>query len=256
MRKSWFIYIIAGVALFVFNEQAHCQAKVDSTDMRIASLPDSARLAELYSIATSYSSSSLSKALSYADQRLTIANKINDPNHIASTYNLYGNLYLESGLYSNAEKYHRIAYEIYDSIGNNEGLATECHNLGLVFYNRGDTLKSLNYYKESVSVRKRTGNYRKIGDGLTTLGEAYLRYHEYDESLKSLLEALEYYGDISGYPRKFDCLAFISDNLITIAPGKALQWISRMEEENRLINRRSYDQMIKFRYAAYWLATG
>lgn len=256
MIRHLAIYGLTSLLILGIPSRVQSQVKEDSIDQHISLLPDSLKLGELTRAANSFQYSSLSKALKYADQRLTIASRINDPNQVAATYNLYGNLYLESGLYSNAEKYYRIAYEIYDSLGNNEGLATECHNLGLVYYNRGDTIKSLNYYRESVFVRKSTGNARRIGDGLTTLGEAYLMFRDYDQSITCLFEALDYYNDTVAYPRKIDCLAFIVDNLLVKSPAKALKWIEAMQEDNRVLKRRSYDQMISLRLASYYLASG
>lgn len=252
-------YLIPGIAilLLMFSVTGvDGQSAPDTTDNYLSTLPDSVRINALYNLAVSYQYSSLSRALNYADIRLTLANKLNNADKIASSYNLYGNLYVESGLYSNAERYYKMAYHIYDSIGNLDGLSTECHNLGLVSFNRNDTLNCLNYYRESVSVRKKFGNSRRIGDGLTTLGEAYLFYGKFDQSIKNLFEALEYYGDTVAYPRKMDCIAFIIDNLLILSPEKAFYWIKALESENSVLGWRSYEQMIKLRYARYWLSKG
>jgi signal transduction histidine kinase len=226
----------------------------DSVDLRISRAEGTEKLELLEEAAKSYQGTSLKLALRYADQRYEIAKSLNNPVAVAENFNLYGNLYFTSGLTPQAEEYYLQAYAIYDSLDHFEGLSTECHNLALVYHTRNDTLKSLKFYNESVAVRKMSGNTRRIGDGLTTLGEVLLDYGNYEMSLTNLFEAIEYYGNITGYPRKLDCIAFIADNLNILSPEQAPLWIYKLEEENSTLKRASLEQMINLRWATYYLA--
>lgn len=250
------ILIIAIMTLFMLMQHniAYALQDPDSVDLRISKAEGSEKLELLMEAAKSYQRTSLKLALRYADQRYEIAKSLNNPVAIAENYNLYGNLYYTSGLTPQAEEYYLQAYAIYDSLDHFEGLSTECHNLALVYHTRDDTLNSLKLYNESVAVRKMSGNTRRIGDGLTTLGEAHLDYGNYQISLTNLYEAIEYYGSITGYPRRMDCIAFIADNLNILSPEQAPFWIHKLEEENATLKRPSYEQMINLRWATYYLA--
>ncbi|MCA1756011.1 MAG: tetratricopeptide repeat-containing sensor histidine kinase [Bacteroidales bacterium] len=250
------IFILAIISLLLLSQYniVYAVQDPDSVDLRISQTEGDGKLEALMEAAKSYQGTSLKLALRYADQRYEIAKSLNNPVAVAENYNLYGNLYYTSGLASQAEEYYLKAYAIYDSLNHFEGLATECHNLALVHHTRDDTLNSLKLYNESVAVRKMSGNTRRIGDGLTTLGEVHLEYGNYEVSLRNLYQAIEYYGNITGYPRRIDCIAFIADNLNILSPEQAPYWIRKLEEENSIVGSKSYEQMINLRWATYYLA--
>lgn len=250
------IFRIVTIIMFMLTRLniANALQDPDSIDLRISRAEGSEKLEALMDAAKSYQQTSLKLALKYADQRYEIAKSLNNPVAVAENYNLYGNLYFNSGVTPQAEEYYLKAYAIYDSLDHFEGLSTECHNLALVYHSRNDTLTSLKFYNESVAVRKMSGNTRRIGDGLTTLGEVQLDYGNHEMSLTNLYEAIEYYGNITGYPRKMDCIAFIADNLNILSPQQAPFWIKKLEEENLTLNMASFEQMINLRWATYYLA--
>lgn len=255
MSKIWTIVVLTALMQFQYNG-VYARQNPDSVDIMIAKLEGTDKLNALIEAAQSYQKTSLRLALRYADQSLDLAKSLANPVTIAENYNLHGNLYFNSGLTSQAEDYYLKAYSIYDSLDHFEGLSTECHNLALVYHSKDDTLNALKLYNESVAVRKMSGNTRRIGDGLTTLGEAHLDYENFNTSLSNLYEAIEYYGNITDYPRKMDCIAFIINNLLVLSPEEAPYWIKKLEEENMVHGSSYFDQMISLRWAAYFLTTG
>ncbi|MCD4770004.1 MAG: hypothetical protein K8R35_07550 [Bacteroidales bacterium] len=225
----------------------------DTLNARLEPLNDSTKLAELKKAAQAYKKSSLIRGLIIADIRKKLANNTGDPLIIADNHNLTGNLYLESNLYNKAEESYNLALQIYDSMDYPDGIATETHNIGIIYLAKNDTLKSIVYFKRSLEARQQSGNNKRIGDGLTTLGEIYLRFGMHDKSIVSLHKAADYYSDLTGYERKIDCYSYLADNCLIASHSNATEWIDLMEQETRLINSPLYESRINYRYARDFL---
>jgi len=256
MKQFLKINIIA-IALVGFGHLLSGQTDTTlSSESVLVSQPDSVKINMLKDLALSYKFVSLKKGLEYADQRIMIARRLNDARLIGDTYNTYGILYYSAGLYSSAIENYTSCFNTYDSIGYIDGMATASHNLGLTYFEMEDTLQCLLHYKKSVEYRIETGVDSRIGDGLTTLGEAYLCFNDQEKSLKSLYEALEYYGEIKKYKRKIDCISMICDNLLKISNPRALEWIRVLEEENRDYSSEVIDHLINFKYSKFYLQSG
>lgn len=246
------------IFLILFTGSAYTGLKgqdrfCDTLIARLEPLSDSTKLIELKKAALSYEKSSLMKGLRIADIRKELANKTGDPVIIADNLNLTGNLYIGSGLYNEAEKNYNQALHIYDSIGYMDGIATETHNIGVIYLTQNDTIKCIDYFKRSLETRQQSGNNRRIGDGFTALGEVYLRFGMHAKSIVSLHEAVDYYSDITGYIRKIDCYSFLADNCLIVSPSNAAEWIDLMKQESMLINSPEYESKINYRYARYFL---
>lgn len=231
-------------------------AQVSMSDSIIASLsssPDSIALTRLKEHALNELNRSLKTGLAYADERMKIARKNGNNNAIAETWHIYGNLYGSSGLSKDAEKAYIKALAIYDSLNMIDGKASILHNLGLVYFNKQDTLKSIEYYKKSIELRKNYLNERRVGDELTTLGETYLAYKQYENSRKCLLKAMDYFNDIRGYHRKLENYAYLFDNNLATGKGDPQRWIDSMIIENKIIRDTIYNSMINIRIAKLYL---
>ena len=124
------IFLILLVGASCIDLIAHDMAN-DTLKNRLEPFNDSIKLVELKKAARSYEKSSLIKGLSVAGIRKDLAIKIGDPIMIADNFNLIGNLYLESGMWDKAEENYNLSFNIYDSLGYQDGIATETHNMGL-----------------------------------------------------------------------------------------------------------------------------
>lgn len=214
---------------------------------------DTAKMRVLKEYALSQQYRSLRSGLVYADKRMEIARELKDAEKIAETWHIYGNLYNSSGLLNEAENNYLKALNIFDSLNLNEDKASILHNLGLVAFKNNDTLKSIEYYTRSIELRKATLSDRRIGDELTTLGETYLAYGDYENSMDYLYEALEYYSGIENYGRKMDAWAFLADNYHELGRDGAKQWIDSMIVGNNQMKSDIYRNMIMLRLCKYHL---
>jgi signal transduction histidine kinase len=180
----------------------------------------------------------------------------NDSLLIADTYNVIGNLHLTSRLFSNAARNYQTSFEIYQSLDYLEGMATETHNLALSAFKLEDRKVCISYFRQSIAIRKSTGNKRRIGDELTSLGETYLGFGIIDSSLTLLHEALGYFNDIDNYPRKLDTYAFLCDSYLESDPDKALGYLLLLEQGNKSLNIDLYNELTNLRYSKYYLRKG
>ncbi|MFO7852087.1 MAG: tetratricopeptide repeat-containing sensor histidine kinase [Bacteroidota bacterium] len=226
----------------------------DSVLSAISQMPDSTKLKSLKKYALNQQYRSLKTGLIYADKRLEIARKINDAKEIAETWHIYGNLYINSGLLDDAEENYLKALAVFDSLGLNEDMASILHNLGLVYFKKDDTLKCINYYKRSIDLRKRELDSVRVGDELTTMGETYLAYKEYENSRKYLGEALEYFEGVNGYRRKIDAFAYLFDNCYATGQANCKKWIDSMIMANEILESNVYSNMINLRLSKHYLA--
>ncbi|MBN1387200.1 MAG: tetratricopeptide repeat-containing sensor histidine kinase [Bacteroidales bacterium] len=237
------------IIIFLFTSfYSYGQAGVtDSILSIISEMHDSVKLRILKDYALGEQYRSLRTGLVYADKRMEIARKINDSEKIAETFHIYGNLYTNSGLLNSAEENYLKALSISDSLNLNETSASILHNLGLVYFKKKDTLRSIEYYKESIALRKKALDSKRIGDELTTLGETYLSYEDYEKSVQYLLEALEYYRNMKGYGRKLETYAFLFDTYYVTGEQGSMRWIDSMKIENNILSSEHYKSMINLR---------
>lgn len=221
----------------------------DSVLNMVSELPDSLKFRILKEYALGEQYRSLKTGLVYADKRMELARKINDSEKIAETFHIYGNLYTNSGLLNNAEDNFLKAHAIFDRLNLYEYRASILHNLGLVYFKKKDTLNCIEYYKESIDLRKNALDSIRTGDELTTLGETYLSYKDYNNSRLYLHEALKYYRNVKGHARKLEAFAFMFDTYFANSEPGSSNWIDSMTIENTILSSEQYRSMINLRMA-------
>ncbi|MEA1886319.1 MAG: tetratricopeptide repeat-containing sensor histidine kinase [Bacteroidota bacterium] len=243
------------IVFIIISLNSYGQVSVtDSVLSAISAMPDSTKLQILKKYALDQQYRSLKTGLIYADKRLELARKSNDVEEIAETWHIYGNLYTTSGLLDNAEENYLKALAVFDSLDRSESLASILHNLGLVYFKKNDTLKCINYYKRSFDLRKKDLDSIRVGDELTTMGETYLSYKEYERSRKYLREALGYFEGIKGYRRKIDAFAYLFDNCYATGQVNCKKWIDSMIIANEILESNVYSNMINLRLSKHYLA--
>lgn len=222
----------------------------------ISDLPDTIKLNLLHEKALKELSSSLATSLEYAEEHKRIALAINNIDELARNWHLTGNLYMSANLTTDAMTNYQEAYHLYDSLGNNDGVASILHNLGLVAHIKNDTAKTIYYYTRSVNFRKENLSSKRIADELVTLGEAYLSFRDYDISRTQLQAALNYYNKdgIKNYKRKTDGFAYLFDACIASKNNNCKHWIDSMQIANQSLKSDIYDNMIKLRLSKYYLS--
>ena len=244
-RNGLYIIILLLTSLYTYGQVS----VTDSILSIISEMPDSVKLSMLKDYALGEQYRSLKTGLIYADKRMEIARKVNDPEKIAETFHIFGNLYTISGLLNSAEENYLKALAISENLELTDTRASILHNLGLVYFKKNDTLNCIEYYKESITLRKDALDSIRIGDELTTLGETYLAYNDYDKSLQYLMEALVYYRNVKGHGRKLETYSFLFDTYYATGERGSMIWIDSMKSENKILSSEQYASMINLRLA-------
>ena len=252
-------FLPLSLIILMHPHPGNCQgADFDSLRYEIERFNINEQVNKLKEAALQYRFISLEQARYFADKRQELVTKLNNDSLLADNLNLFGNIYLSSELYSQAEDYYSQALSKFIEIDNLDGKATVTHNLGILYFRNNDTLRTIDYFRRSLDARMETGNDRRIGDGLTTIGEIYRDYGYYKKSIENLLSAVDYYSNYGSYPRKYDCFAFLFDSFMMVDSKKAQKWIKEMEKlylldtTNQSINPERY----LIRQSQYNLYTG
>ena len=255
---KYYFFLMLTLSVFCLNPAEGQTALYDSLKLSIEEKDPAEKIDALRGAAIMFEHTSLEKGLYFAREREKLVRSTGNDTLIAENQKLFGNLYLESGLYDNAERYYHESLNIFKSISAYDSIASVLHNLGLVYSLTSDTIKAIDFFRQSIDARLEAGNPRRIGDGYTTLGEIYLQYGYHEKSIATLMEALNYYSEQISYARKYDCLAFLADNMIVTDPPRATRWIGEMEKLYSITPR--YHSIrhfrIDFRLGQYYLRTG
>jgi len=137
-----------------------------------------------------YSMDFYSKSLEYSSKALLSAKEINDTNLIVNTLLDIGNNYegldnmdLAYKYYNEVVRYSKLSHRKYD-------LSLAYNNLGIIFSNKGDSNKAMEYYKKSLKLKKEVNG---IGDAISNLniGDIYREREQLDSALKYFNIALK-----------------------------------------------------------------
>ncbi len=261
MSKHTSLYITFLVSVIITSTIQESRAQTalfDSLNTCVDTLDGIDKVLKLQEAAELFRRTSLDKGLYFAEESEEIIKDIENDSLLAVNHNIIGNLYQQSGLDNQAESQYRTALKIYEELTDNNGKATETHNLGIIYMDRLDTIKAIDYFKQSLDARYKTNNNRRIGDGLTTLGEVSKKFGNYDKGISWLTRALEYFPEDTVYMRKFNCYSLLADSYLSIDPEKSLNWIDEMKKMQMIdtsgIITEKY--MIAFMLGQYYLKTG
>src|ERR1035437_8777551 len=97
-------------------------------------------------------------ALEKHKKALGIREEIKDKIGIADSYNNIGKIYAEQGLFTEALKNFFISLKIYEESGDKNDIASCYNNIGAIYQNEGNQQKALDNYFASLNINKETGN--------------------------------------------------------------------------------------------------
>jgi tetratricopeptide (TPR) repeat protein len=130
------------------------QTRTDSLESLFADASDYIKILILGELIDEYATISLEKSLEYANQSLEIGLRKNNQRWIADSYNKIGNIYSRVEMFSEALQYYLDEAEIREQLLDTTGMGNSYFNLGLNYFNMGDTIHSLQYYHKSLKLAK------------------------------------------------------------------------------------------------------
>jgi class 3 adenylate cyclase/Tfp pilus assembly protein PilF len=149
---------------------------------------DSLKVNTLISLAATFYRSNPDSAILYAEQAISLADKIKYTKGLAYAYKGRGMGFYFQGKYAEALNDWEISLEYFRNINDLLGVSNMLNNLGAVYYNYGENNTSITYYLESLKVSEKIGDSLRIATALVNIGAVYYS----KEATHDL--ALEYYS--------------------------------------------------------------
>jgi tetratricopeptide (TPR) repeat protein len=110
---------------------------------------------------------------------------------VARSLNNLGAIYKNLGQYQKAIDFYQQSLAIKKQIGDRDGEATSLNNLGLVYDYLGQYQKAIDFYQQSVAIAKQIGESSIEARSLNNLGAAYDRLGQYQKAIDFYRQALE-----------------------------------------------------------------
>lgn len=136
------------------------------------------------------------KSVSFGEEALQLANRINNGEKISNSMRNLGGAYLYQG------KHHAALVHLYKSlkIARNEhfktGIKNSLNSLGVLYFRLGDFQNALFYHTESFKIKKELNDTPGIASSLNHIGEVYQKLKDYDTAIKYFYEALDITGKL------------------------------------------------------------
>ena len=149
----------------------------------------------------SYKTGDFAQEMTYANDALTLAKKLQWKKGIAYSLKNIGSAYEDVGNYAPALENYFAALKIFEEIGDKKGIASSYNNIGAVYFRQSNYPEALKNYFASLKIKEEIGDKNGIAASYNNIGNIYLRQDNYPEALKNhfaALKILEEMGDKYG----------------------------------------------------------
>ena len=138
-----------------------------------------------------WQTSSYSQAKKYADDALSLSEKIKFNIGKANAYNNIGIVYELQGNYPEALKNQLSALSISEGIGNKKGIGFSYNCIAVIYSHQGNYSEALKYYLTSLKTLKELGEKRGISTLYNNIGNTYSDLGNYPKALNNYLASLK-----------------------------------------------------------------
>jgi len=121
-------------------------------------IEDSSKINILNKLSKSYKRSNPDSALYFVEMAEALALILNDSIGLADSYNNYGNIYKNQGMYSLSMNYYQKSLEISEEIGYKSNLGKLYNNIGILHNIQKDYDLSMEYYEKSLKIKDELGD--------------------------------------------------------------------------------------------------
>ena len=129
--------------------------------------------------------------IDYYSQSLEIYEEMGNKEGIASSLNNLGAIYKVQGNYAKAIDYFTQNLKISEEIGNKRGIAASLNNIGLIFQEQSDYSKALDYFTQSLKITEEIGDKRGISASFNNIGIIYQALNDYSKALDYFTQSLK-----------------------------------------------------------------
>ena len=133
----------------------------------------------------------LPEALSYSQQALNLAAKLNFRSGIARADNTIGVIYWNQGQYPKALEAFLTSLKIDEELGNKAGIAKSNNNIGLLYDEQSNYAEALNYYSKALKIHEEMNNKKGVATVLSNIGSAYYAQSDFPKALDYFSRTLQ-----------------------------------------------------------------
>ena len=148
----------------------------------------------------------LDDALHYYRAGLDLAEKTGDIKGVAQSRHQVGNIYFLRGDYDVALEQYRKSLDIREKIGDIAGVAKSLHQVGIIYHMKGDYDAALEQYRKSLEIKEKIGDIKGVALSLWGIGNVYLDKGDYDNALEEYQKALKTFEKIGDIKNVAGCL--------------------------------------------------
>jgi CHAT domain-containing protein/uncharacterized protein HemY len=153
-------------------------------------------------------------AIKLHEQSVTIAEKLNEPVTLATSWNNLGNLYTNQGEYNKAIDFYQRSLKILQANGARDLEATTLNNLAQIYHHQGDFRQAIALCNQGLAIVRETGNIHQQATILNNLGNSHNSLAEYEQAQTFAKQALGLYqkvGDREGETTALSNVAIIAE---------------------------------------------
>lgn len=190
MKKNLFIILMS--IFFSQNIYSQDAMRVDSLSKIVANHPaDTLGINALGDLVYEYAPVDFEKAYSYANQALSIAQKLKDRKSEAFALNNVAIAYDFQSKFDKALKYYLKALKINEEINNQSGIATGYMNIGVSFFFQNNLEKAEEWYLKSLAIRLKMNKPVETARIYNNLGVTYEKQKKYAKAREMYDKSLE-----------------------------------------------------------------
>lgn len=217
---------ILSFLLIILSAFAIAQTE-DSLRLRLKkSTSDSAKTITYYELANSLRNTP-SKAMGVISEMVTYSEKIKQKKDKALCYRKIGVLYHHLHHFDKALEFYYLSAEIFDELGDKDGLAGCYNNIANAFQNKGDIskdkamlMRAIEYHEKCMAIRRELNDTITIKNSYNNIALAYILLEDYDKAIEYLKDPYEYFTKIAHDPNGVD---ITTSNLGEAYLGKGLK---------------------------------
>ena len=181
---------MSSIFLFLFSFSQ--QTQIDSLlSLLKKDKEDTNKVNHLNALVKEHISSEPKQALGYAQQALSLAQKIGWKKGVGNSFYSMGYYYYTQTDYPNCLDYRLKALKVSEELNDKNGIAKSFNNIGLVYMFQADYPKALDYYFKALKMDEELENKTLIAAALTNIGSVYHLQSDYPKALDYYFRALK-----------------------------------------------------------------
>jgi tetratricopeptide (TPR) repeat protein len=122
--------------------------------------------------------------LEYYERSLPFKEKVGDEHGMATTFHDLGLMYQYRGKLDKAIEYHERSLAIVEKIGDEQGMSRVFNSLGDVYQAKGEWEQATAYYERSLAIREKVGDEHGMATTFNSLGSVCRANGEWEQAIK------------------------------------------------------------------------